>query len=240
MLFGRKALSGLTLMVLLPLIAAPRAHALPTAVISLFAGAAYDQETGESSPARGTVGLQVAYGSLVATSVVDCGFPWEPSLRMAADLSVLDVDAVRLVAVSGLSLRRYGSTALEAGFRLGAHAEIGPRNIAFSGAVGLSYLSTTYTAINDTLADWNPWARVGVLARPVAQAEIELDMATDSPLSLWARTSFELRGAWEFPSAVRLAGLVAIHYGDFFTLTACVDGFEARLECFLPLTGTSK
>jgi len=225
-------------LILLPA-ATAGAQTAPDASVGLTAivGAAYDRETGEGSPARLITGLEMTYGPFGFRALADCGLPWEPSVRLDAEAAALDLSWLRVSAGLGLSYRAYAAFAQESGFRFGAQIELGPRFLSFSSAVGLAYLSTTYAAVGGPFTDWNPGARVGVVFRPVGPAQFELGITSDSPLSLWARTAFELRGSWELPSGVRFAGELALQYSDFFTLTSYIDGFRASLTCFLPLTG---
>jgi hypothetical protein len=231
-----------TLLLLFLLFAPAFAMGTPKASISLTAvmGAAYDRETGESVPARGIAGLEINYGPFGLSAIVDCGLPWEPAARIDADATMFNFDIFRLSANLGFTFRSYEAFAAEYGFRMGARTEIGPRFLALTASGGVTFLSTAYAAIGGALADVNPWASIGILVRPVAPLQCELLITTDSPLALWARTSFELHGSWDFPSGSRISAAFALRYSDFFTLTSYIDGFQTTLLYSLPLIEESR
>jgi hypothetical protein len=226
------------LMLSLLLLPSP-ARELPLRTLDLTAvtGAGLDMETAEESPVRLIAGVDLAYGSLDLSLIADCGLPWEPSARLDADLSLLDRRIIRL-GVSGRAWwRAYGSLAQEAGCGLGARMELGPPSFAFTAAGGLSALTTEYAAIGESLTDSVPWARMGVTFSPARAGRYELAVSSDSALALWLRTSFELSGSWTLASGARIEGLLAARYTDLFTLTAYLDGFEARALLFIPVRG---
>jgi hypothetical protein len=219
------------------LLAPPAADAAgrPGLELSAVAGAGVDCETAESSPARLLAGLRVSDPVVDLRITADCGVPWEPSLRGDADFTILDARFLRAGFAVSAWVRAYGSAATETGALFNGRVEIGPRVAALSAAGGFSTRSTYVPAIAGTLRDSFPWARVGIASRPVEQARFELAVSSDGPLALWLRTSFELSAWWRLPSGVRLEGLLAARYSDLFTLTAYLDGFDARASVLVPL-----
>jgi hypothetical protein len=232
--YGAAVILGL-IVAFLPL---PRAAATgQEARLGAVLGLGFDWETAEYSPTRCLVGLDLWSPRLGMALVADLGIPWEPSFVLSFDVLVLDFDRVRLGLDARWWVRAYGDIAVEGGASTGLRAEIGSRLLALSIAGGLSARSTRFTAIDDVFKDVVPWARLGTALRPVEAARFELAIASDSALALWLRTSFELSGSWRFPSGLRLEGLLAARYSDFFTLTACLDGFDARATVVVPIAG---
>lgn len=209
------------------------------AILGAVAGIGFDHETGEASPTRALLGLELESPRLRGSLVADCGIPWEPSAMLALEVLLLDLDLVRIGLDARLWMRAFADVAVERGATTGVGIELGPRRIALAAAGGLGTRATRFTAIGDVLEDVVPWARLGVVARPVDAARFGLAIGSDTPLALWLRTSFELSGSWRFPRGIRVDGLVAARYSDFFTLTAHLDGFDARLSVFLPVAGGS-
>jgi len=219
------------------LIAAPAADASgrPPLELSAVAGAGVDWETAEASPVRLVAGLRLSDPVIDIRITGDCGLPWEPSIRGDADFTILNSRFVRAGLAFSAWVRAYGSAATETGTLVHGRVELGPRVAALSAAGGFSSRSTYFPAIAGTLHDSFPWARLGIASRPVEQACIELAISSDGPLALWLRTSFELSAWWRLPSGVQLEGLLASRYSDLFTLTAYLDGFDARASVLVPL-----
>jgi hypothetical protein len=215
----------------------PAAAAGQDARLGAVLGLGFDWETAEYSPTRCLAGLDLWSPRLAGALVVDFGIPWEPSVTLSVDILMLDLDSIRLGVDARWWMRAYGDVAVEGGASTGLRAEIGSRLLALSIAGGLSTRSTRFTAIDDVFEDVVPRARLGAALRPVEAARFELAMASDSALALWLRTSFELTGAWSFASGARIEGLLAARYSDFFTLTAHLDGFDARAMVVLPIAG---
>jgi hypothetical protein len=232
--FGATVILGF-LMAFLPL--PPAAAAGQDARLGAVLGLGFDWETAEYSPTRCLVGLDLWSPRLRTALVADIGIPWEPSAALSFDVLMLDLDWIRIGIDARWWMRAYGDIAFEGGASTGVRSEIGSRLIALSIAGGMSSRLTRFTAIDDPLEDAVPWARLGVALRPVETARFELAIASDSSLALWLRTSFELSGSWRFPSGLRMEGLLAARYSDFFTLTAHLDGFDARATVVLPITG---
>ncbi len=231
---GAAVILGL-LMTFLPL--PPAAATGQDARLGVLLGLGFDWETAEYSPTRCRVGLDLWSPRLGMALVADLGIPWEPSASLSIDVLLLDLDWIRLGIDERWWMRAYGDIAVEGGASTGVRAEIGSRLLALSIAGGMASRSTRFTAIDDAFTDIVPWARLGAALRPVDAARFELAIASDSPLALWLRTSFELTGSWRFPSGMRIEGLLAARYSDFFTLTAHLDGFDARASVVLPLAG---
>ena len=205
--------------------------------LGVILGLGFDWETAEYSPTRCLVGLDLWSPRLEAALAADVGIPWEPSASLSFGLLMLDLDWIRIGIDARWWMRAYGDIAFEGGASTGVRAEIGSRLLALSIAGGVSSRLTRFAAIDDPLEDVVPWARLGAALRPVEAARFEIAIASDSPLALWLRTSFELSGSWRFPSGLRIEGLLAARYSDFFTLTAHLDGFDARAAVVLPITG---
>ncbi len=220
------------------LLALPAAGAQPGAVqVAAVIGLGVDWETAEYSPGRCMLGLSLSDQAAAATLVADCGIPWEPSVRIVVDRAVLDLGLLRLGVDARGWVRACADVAAEMGVAVGARAEIGPRLLALSAAGAISARHTQFEAIDGPLDDIVPLARLGVAWRPIEPARFELAIASDSPLALWLRTSFELSGSWTLASGIRIEGLLAARYSDFFTLTGYLDGFDARAAVFLPIAG---
>jgi hypothetical protein len=224
----------LTLLMLMAPATPGEARPLPRPELSVLGGLGCDLETAEDSPFRCLAGMDLLLGALDLRLLADCGVPWEPSSSIRADLSVIDRRALRLSLDGQAWLRRYSQRALERGYDVGARVELG-RAVAFLAAGGWAGLSTVFPAAGVTLADANPWARLGVVVRPSAPARFELAIVSDSSLSLWLRTSFELSASWRARSGLRVEGLVAARYSDFFTFTAYPDGLQAQALVLVPL-----
>lgn len=229
---GSGSCSVLVAMLLLagPLAAQP-------AVLGAGVGLGFDRETGEESPTRIVLGLELDHPRLRSALVADCGIPWEPSASLSLDVLLLDRDALRLALDARFWLRAYGDLAVEGGAAAGVGVEAGPRRVSVALAGGIGTRSTRFAAIDDVLGDVVPWARLGAVARPVDAARLAVAIGSDAPLALWLRTSFELSGSWRFPSGVRIEGLLAARYSDFFTLTAHLDSLDARAFVVVPLAG---
>ena len=234
----RPAGAALALLLLLASPAVP-ASATGNAVADIWAlaGAGFDSETAEESPFRLLAGLRLSDPVIDLRLSADCGLPWEPSARLDAGFAVIDTAFLRLGIRFAGWVRAYGTAATETGTLVAGSTEIGPRVLALAAAGGFSARNTYYPAIAGRLSDSFPWARVGVASRPVEQARFELAVTSDGPLAFWLRTSFELSGSWRFPTGVRIGGMLAARYTDFFTLTAHLDGFDARATVVLPITG---
>ena len=215
---------------------APAAGAQAAAIDALL-GLGFDWETAEYSPTRCLLGLDLSSPRQRVTLLADCGIPWEPSATITVDILMVDLAWLRLGIDARWWMRAYADTALEGGTSAGLRAELGSRLIALSIAGGLSLRGTRFTAIDDVFDDIVPWARLGAACRPVAPARFEIAISSDSPLALWLRTSFELSGSWRFDSGVRIEGLLAARYTDFFTLSGYLDGFDARAVVVLPIAG---
>lgn len=198
-------------------------------------GLGFDGETAEYSPARVLLGLDLSSPRQRVRLLADCGIPWEPYAAVTVDLLMLDLDWLRIGVDARWWMRAYADTAVEGGTSAGLRAELGSRLIALSIAGGLSLRSTRFTAIDDVFDDFVPWARLGAACRPAVPARLEIAVTSDSPLALWLRTSFELSGSWRFDSGVRIEGLLAARYSDFFTLSGYLDGFDARALVVLPI-----
>jgi hypothetical protein len=222
-------------------LAAPAAGGLPGSGLELsaIAGAGVDWQTAEASPARLLAGLRLSDPVLDLRLTADCGMPWEPSLRGEAAFTAVDSRFVRLGMAFAGWVRAWGSAATETGTLVNGRIEIGPRAAALSASAGLSTRSTRVPAAAVTLRDSFPWARVGMASRPVERARVELAVSSDGPLALWLRTSFELSCTWTLPGGVRLEGMAAARYSDLFTLTAYLDGFDARAWAVIPLAGVA-
>lgn len=203
--------------------------------LSLLAGAGVDWETAEGSPARLLAGVRLSDPVLDLRLSADLGIPWEPSVRGEADFTAWDARFLRLGLSFAGWVRAWGSAATETGTRVRARAEIGPRVAALSAAGGFESRSTYYAAIASTLRDSYPWARVGLCSRPTEQVRLELAVSSDGPLALWLRTSVELSAWWRLPGGLELEGLFAARYSDLFTLTAYLDGVDARAQLIIPL-----
>jgi hypothetical protein len=217
------------------LLLAPAAATGQEARLGAVLGLGFDWETAEYSPTRCIVGLDLWSPRLGAALAADLGIPWEPSAALSVDVLVLDLDRVRLGLDARWWMRAYADVAVEGGASTGLRAEIGSRLLALSIAGGISTRLTRFTAIDDAFEDVVPWARLGAALRPIEAARFELAIASDSALALWLRTSFELSGSWRFPSGLRIEGLLAARYSDFFTLTAHLDGFDARATVVVPI-----
>jgi len=199
------------------------------------AGLGYDWETAEGSPLRCLTGLGLGFGPLELTLAVDCGLPWEPAELLEASLGIADLDILRLDACGAAWLRDIEGIATEAGMRIGPRTEIGPRFLSLVAAGGWAVQSSYYPALGLWLGDSAPWAHLGIAWRPAPPVRLELSMGSDPTEAYWLRTVFQLEGSWEPSPGYRLAGLFALHYSDFFTLTSYLDGLEARILCRMPL-----
>lgn len=194
-----------------------------------------DWETAEASPVRLLSGLRLSDPVIDLRITADLGIPWEPSVRGDAGFTAWNARFLRLGLSFAGWVRAWRTAATETGTRVDARAEIGPRVAALSASGGFESRSTYFPAIASTLRDSYPWARVGFCSRPVERARLELAVSSDGPLALWLRTSFELTAWWRLPCGLELEGMLAARYSDLFTLTAYLDGFDARARVIVPL-----